>query len=145
MRTCNKCGETKPLTEYYKQSKSTAKYKGHCKSCDQARNAEWRRNNPDKVRASWRKASKKLYTPEQRRHQTLSRYGLTVEEYELMYDTQNGVCSICHRPDDPLVVDHCHKTSKVRGLLCNKCNRGLGHFFDDSVLLGRAITYLNAE
>jgi hypothetical protein len=50
-------------------------------------------------------------------------------------------CIICGS-DEKLVVDHCHKTGEVRGMLCNHCNRGLGHFRDDPMLLEFAQVYL---
>ena len=52
------------------------------------------------------------------------------------------VCQICSATDD-LVIDHCHLTGKIRGRLCNHCNRGLGHFRDNPALLAEAIVYLN--
>lgn len=79
-------------------------------------------------------------------------YGITLEEYLAMHDAQNGVCSICKRPEqsvDPkttkvrrLAVDHCHGKGHVRALLCSKCNAGLGHFQDNIESLERAIDYL---
>lgn len=58
-----------------------------------------------------------------------TRYGLTEEDYQRMYDKQNGVCCICHRPQKtgPLHVDHNHTTGAVRGLLCAPCNRVIGY------------------
>jgi hypothetical protein len=66
------------------------------------------------------------------------RFNLTLEEYNLMLDAQGGVCKICSMPETTrknnsdevrmLCVDHDHNTGKVRGLLCNKCNRALGHY-----------------
>ena len=53
-------------------------------------------------------------------------------------------CTICGENDD-LVVDHDHKTNKIRGMLCNHCNRGLGHFKDDPDLLEYARIYLLAS
>lgn len=54
-------------------------------------------------------------------------YGLTPEEYQEMYDTQDGLCAICH--ESPIeCVDHDHSTNKVRGLLCSRCNLCLGHY-----------------
>lgn len=58
-----------------------------------------------------------------------------------MLAEQNGLCKICNRNKE-LVVDHCPKTGKVRGLLCGKCNKGLGHFFDNKNYLKQAINYL---
>ena len=72
-------------------------------------------------------------------------YGITVEDYEEMWDEQDGSCAIC---DEEFAdhthgkVDHNHKTGKVRGLLCNKCNTGLGDFDDDPGLLRDAADYI---
>lgn len=62
-----------------------------------------------------------------------------------MLEAQGGVCRICARPQVDgrrLDVDHCHETSSVRGLLCNGCNRAIGHLSHDPVMLHRAIEYL---
>lgn len=70
-------------------------------------------------------------------------YDLTEEQYDKMFENQNGRCAICFGESKiKLSVDHCHKTGKVRGLLCRKCNLGIG-FLNDSVdFLSRAIKYL---
>ena len=80
------------------------------------------------------------------------RYGITLEDYQNLYNKQLGLCKICNNPEivrilkgrqiRSLAVDHCHDTGKVRGLLCYKCNVGLGSFNDDPKLLIRAINYL---
>jgi len=72
-------------------------------------------------------------------------YGLTVQEYLDLIAKQGGGCAICH---DSLTAglqvhtDHCHTSGRVRGILCQKCNIGLGHFRDDTKLLRAAIYYL---
>lgn len=98
---------------------------------------EWSRRNVLRVRAS--------------------RHGMTVEQYQALYDSQSGRCAICGRADKRLVIDHWHghgcervNTSGgtthcaecVRGLLCGTCNTFIGHAFDDPLLLRRAIAYL---
>lgn len=77
------------------------------------------------------------------------KYGLTKEEYESMLIDQKHQCKICgtktayvNNPDKGFAVDHCHRTGKVRGLLCMKCNTGLGMFTDDCDKLSSAISYL---
>ncbi|MEA2945688.1 MAG: hypothetical protein QOI40_1018 [Alphaproteobacteria bacterium] len=70
-------------------------------------------------------------------------YGLTMEDYDRMLARQQGACAICKRkPLQRLCVDHCHLTNMVRGLLCRRCNVGLGHFEDDARLLHEAATYV---
>lgn len=70
-------------------------------------------------------------------------YGLSKEEYFKILNNQNGVCAICNnKPNERLSVDHCHKTKKIRGLLCRKCNAGVGFFKDDINHLQKAIEYL---
>lgn len=77
-------------------------------------------------------------------------YGITEADYEQMLVAQGGKCAIC-QTSDPLVrsgadarwhVDHDHETGTVRGLLCFKCNAGLGHFSDNVEALRRAVNYL---
>ena len=86
-----------------------------------------------------------------RRNNQLKRYfGITLEEYNTLFIKQSGLCAICFKSETikqfgkikPLSVDHCHKTNKIRGLLCSSCNVGLGHFKDDILLLGSAKKYL---
>jgi hypothetical protein len=75
----------------------------------------------------------------------LKKYGLSVEDYDTIQEAQGGVCAICKvRPQNSKHwhVDHCHRTGKVRGLLCGDCNRGLGSFKDSVISLQRAIGYL---
>ena len=68
----------------------------------------------------------------------------TLAELEAAYDASGGACAICGskpaRKD--LALDHCHETGKLRGLLCQPCNMGLGHFKDRADLLLRAVEYL---
>jgi hypothetical protein len=79
-------------------------------------------------------------------------YGLTIENYKTMLDSQGHVCAICGKAADGmgaklrnLCVDHCHITGKIRGLLCTKCNSGLGHFKDNIQYLENAIIYLKEK
>jgi len=69
--------------------------------------------------------------------------GLTLEKLSQLLKNQRNTCKICHKkPTRDLIVDHCHKTKKVRGLLCYRCNTGIGQFNDDPIMLKRAIEYL---
>lgn len=76
------------------------------------------------------------------------RYGITIEQYEDMLQSQNGLCTICGVAMDSSQktciphVDHDHSTGKVRGILCGSCNAGLGNFRDDVKRLLKAVDYL---
>lgn len=85
------------------------------------------------------------------RQQSLQRYGLSKAEYAELFEKQKGLCAICgnaeitkskHGKIHFLSVDHCHKSEKVRGLLCRSCNLALGKFNDSKETLQRAISYL---
>lgn len=75
-----------------------------------------------------------------------NRYGLTREEYDILLQKQQYNCAICkkHRQEfnQDFAVDHCHKTNKIRGLLCVGCNTGLGSLKDSVDNLEQAIVYL---
>ena len=76
------------------------------------------------------------------------RYGLTEAEYCRLWSAQSGACAICgdgHATGTRfLCVDHCHETGRIRGLLCKRCNTGLGLLGDDRLGLMRAVSYLEA-
>lgn len=73
-------------------------------------------------------------------------FGITTEQFEQMKETQSGCCAICGKHQDVLTktlcVDHCHSTGKIRGLLCNNCNSGIGFLKDNTTILKAAIKYL---
>jgi|TARA_S200002703_G_scaffold153282_1_gene154688 hypothetical protein len=76
------------------------------------------------------------------------RYGITHEDYEKMLKLQGGVCKICGTNEPGFshkffVVDHCHDSNKIRGLLCHNCNTMLGHARDSTATLSEAIVYLD--
>lgn len=70
-----------------------------------------------------------------------SRLKINESEVQAILDASNSLCAICHRKTK-LVVDHCHSSNKVRGLLCNSCNKGLGFFEDNVERLSSAIKYI---
>lgn len=96
----------------------------------------------DEKRAKAREASRKYY--EKNKSNLAANRSLTATEYKELLESQHGMCAICTtRPaKSRLCVDHNHETGETRGLLCRRCNSGLGHFLDDAVLLRSAITYL---
>lgn len=81
-----------------------------------------------------------------RRKKLLWRYGLTLEEYDVLNNKYDSRCHIClNKTEQKLHVDHCHTTKQVRGLLCGSCNRALGLFKDNTVYMNRAIEYLKND
>lgn len=69
-------------------------------------------------------------------------YGLSLDTYDKIKASQNNACKICEKTDCKLVVDHCHTTERVRGLLCHNCNVALGHLRDKPEVIGKCIEYL---
>jgi len=85
-----------------------------------------------------------------RNHDFKKKFSITLDDYDKMFEAQNGVCAICSEPETfimkgrthSLAVDHCHSTGKVRGLLCRQCNQMLGYAKDKIEILNKAIEYL---
>lgn len=74
--------------------------------------------------------------------QRLVEYGMSIDRYKSLLAQQSGVCAICQTAADAFVVDHDHDSGLVRGLLCHRCNTGLGNFRDSIDTLSRAVSYL---
>lgn len=80
-----------------------------------------------------------------RKYDLKKKYGISLEEYKKLYESQNGVCAICGKEEKRgrmLSVDHDHKSKKVRGLLCDNCNLFLGRFEKRLPLLRKTFEYL---
>lgn len=122
MKKCRKCGEQKPHGEFHRNKAAPDGLQYYCKACQRIS------VNPE-VRRRWH---------------LKNRYGITVEQYDEMYERQGGRCAICsaESPGRTFDVDHDHDTGEVRGLLCNPCNRAIGLLGHDHDLLMSAIQYL---
>ncbi len=136
MRDCKVCGESKPLEEFKLAGPNGARMRT-CLSC-------WNHHRKLKIQQN------STWTDIHLRR----RYGLSEENYREIHKKQGHVCAICggknthsctKKVDYDLYVDHCHSTGKVRGLLCNHCNRGIGLFKEDISKLERAILYLKNQ
>lgn len=83
--------------------------------------------------------------PRLRNRDLNKKFGISIEDYDVLYEKQKGKCLICDEYKPTLCIDHNHKTNKVRGLLCRKCNAAIGSLKDDPDLLNRAAEYLLAS
>jgi hypothetical protein len=129
---------------YFRKYQQTDKRKAY--------KAAWYQANKERAQAYSAKHRNKFPDGNRRyfrNHHLVKTYGITIEQYEVIYKEQRGVCAICGSlPDLPkhgvarLVVDHDHATGKIRGLLCNNCNSGLGIIGDTIEHLERALAYL---
>jgi len=103
-----------------------------------------------KARVSQKRYTERLGRDGVRAKNLKNSYGITQEDYDRILEKQGGVCAICGSPSNyykggrlcPLAVDHNHETRKVRGVLCNHCNRAIGMLKDDAEIVDRAAAYL---
>ena len=145
-KICPMCKISKNLSEYTKDKNGRKDRTTYCKKCCKIR---WNKN---KERNTATHKTYILNNPEKIKDTYLKHtYGITLEEYNKFLEQQKGLCAICNRPETRkrknkqpvLSVDHDHKTKEVRGLLCNKCNIGLGGFEDNKEFLKNAIKYID--
>lgn len=145
-KKCIECHKTKPRDLFYKDLRMTDKLKSSCKKCSNNRYYAWvkkkKLENPFKRKHPGKFGSKEY----QRSVRLLHTFGITIENYNSIFTEQEGCCYICRKPqielNKPLSIDHCHKTGKIRGLLCNLCNTSIGGFRNNVVSLENAINYL---
>lgn len=145
-KICKKCGKKKPISDFPFRKDNNI-YRGECKECrkrcdnqyyidNQERilkqNKEYRRNNREKYRIQKIKKN----------------YNLSHKDWLILWERQNTKCAICGKlfktPSDAC-VDHCHKTGKVRGLLCGRCNTAIGLLKEDLETLSNAMKYLERK
>lgn len=131
-KECTSCKETKSVEDYHKAASRKDGRTSFCKECNNQRNKEWREKNKDKRRIT------------QRNYQLKMLYDIDLEDYQNILDRQENLCACCGTKGK-LVVDHCHRTGKVRGLLCWTCNTGLGKLGDTEEGLERALRYLRSH
>ena len=143
---CSKCRQLLPLS-FFSEAMKTNRYP-YCKACMSKAN----KVSKIKHRETYEKYKIKNRV-KAREKSMLNKYGIDLQQYKMMHELQNGVCKICKNPETSLqpngkdikdlCIDHCHKTNKVRGLLCHNCNAGIGHFNDNIIKLQSAINYLS--
>lgn len=135
MKKCKDCLKKLPLTDFYPSYESRV-YKGKiiyrpdCKACNKKKSTKWGRKNKHKHYCYDIKYKHKIES----------------SEYEKKVEQQENKCALCLESNDgkkrKLHLDHCHVTGKIRGLLCMRCNMGLGFFKDSVELCKRVLTYL---
>lgn len=140
-KRCSRCGETKDKSEFSRCSSHKDGLQYNCKACA----AEYREANKEANRIyqlNYREANRKRLNAYQREKHT----GVTLELYDELLESQKHRCAICGvhelETDRGLHADHCHDTGASRGLLCTKCNLGIGCFRDLPTLLSGAAEYL---
>lgn len=140
---CVKCHWALPRSEFAKNLIKKNGLKSWCRKCAHTFLSEATKEK-ERLRSKLRGPNNyKLYG----RFLRLKKYGLTEADYQLLLEKQGYVCAVCGNKPllRRLAVDHCHKTGNVRGLLCRKCNQGIGHFNDDPKKLKKAIEYLSCQ
>ena len=125
---CPSCQQVLPLTSFVRNRSAPSGFGGYCRPCQAKKSAESLR----RVHGS------------ARHYHLRRRYGLGADEVLSRLEAQGSSCLICRRPIDAKTahVDHDHVTGKVRGILCFRCNAGMGQFADDPEVLVRAARYL---
>lgn len=156
---CGRCKRWKLNQEF---GKCCGRLRECCKVCFNDYKNKWRREHPELHKAAQRRAREKLakdpqrlaranqlrrisYGRDYRKDWCLRRtYGITLADYDEIVRSQNRLCALCGKPpiDGLLRVDHCHDTGKIRGLVCHKCNGGIGLLGDDLESVRKAVAYL---
>ena len=152
MKRCSICKYDKELIEFHKDKTHKDGLKSYCKLCEKNFGDSYRKEHKDEIKKrqdSWAYKNKK----KRETYRIKYCYGLSNDQYQNMFNVQNGVCAICGKGETrirnekvcQLTVDHDHQTGRVRGLLCSKCNGAIGWLGDDPNIVLKAFNYLQQE
>ena len=131
-KECTNCEKVKPLNEFDNKKDSKDGKQGYCKICNREKSAKWQKENPERHKENMLR----------------NKYGLTISMLERLIEGQDGRCLVCTnvlQEGRKVHIDHCHTEGHIRGVLCNHCNLGLGHFKDNPGVLRRAAEYLEGN
>ena len=149
MKLCKKCNIQKELSEFAANPsrQNPDRLRSQCKLCDKSVQKRYYKSNKEEINVKTLSYQRK--NPEKRRGYKLKlQYKTTLKEYQRLFELQGGKCAICGQDNSgcktkkSLCIDHDHKTGKIRGLLCDNCNKGLGCFKDSLESLDLASKYL---
>ncbi len=167
-KACTKCRQLLSAKNFNKNKTLKDGLSCWCKQCHSEGNKRYKQTEKGKItaRKSWQKwkqsekgkrtikeySKSKVGKIASRKAKLKQKFGITLEQYNKMFEVQGGRCAICKKPEIKrnnkgtdirmLAVDHDHKTNNVRGLLCDKCNLLLGHANDNTTILLNAAIYL---
>jgi hypothetical protein len=144
-KQCTRCGEMKDITEFwpkYGKARTISSWCKRCHSVDGVAREQRRKAESEEFRAQRRESARAL--------RFRKKFGITRADYDQMLAAQGGVCAICGSDERSinqgvermLAVDHDHNTGKVRGILCERCNRAIGLLKDSPAILRRAANYI---
>lgn len=148
---CKECGSKAGSERYWSdpeaaRRKNRASYQKHRRAI-LLREKERLAKDPEKFREAVRQ--RRLLRPDVVKKYVLNKkYGLSLEDWDRMFDEQDGCCAICKKKTakygkDGLYVDHDHTTGKVRALLCPMCNKGIGFLKDSELIIRAASEYIS--
>lgn len=133
-KVCPRCKVAREKKEFGKDASKARGISSWCKDCKKTWRSEHRKKNPEQ-------AKRRDFISDLSKH-----YGMSIDEYIKLHEAQNGLCACCGIHESAfkrgLHVDHDHETGEIRGLLCTKCNPGIGYFGDSIKRLEMAISYL---
>jgi hypothetical protein len=132
MKKCSICEIEKEINSFVKRKNRKSGYQPYCKDCHN------------------KKARKNYSSTRMREYDLNKNYNITISDYDKLLKEQNSCCAICFIHIDSVnkkhkknfCVDHCHDTGKIRGLLCDSCNRGIGLLKDNPIIINNAYNYL---
>lgn len=161
-KVCSKCTRNLPLDKFCAKNRGKFGRESYCRECGAGASREWYSRNKDRVAVRTKEYNKRNRErirgiankyhkkfpdkrPKWARTAYIKReYGIKDEQYKQLLQSQYGICAICCllSPNGHFDIDHCHKSGKIRGLLCRKCNTGIGLLGENVENLTRAIEYI---